>query len=144
MPEQLKLTILNPEGAEIADLPINEVIVPSASGFLGIRPGHAPLMSILLKGDIKYVAENGKTETIGIYRGFAEVLDGKVLILAVDKKFADMLELEEEQQAAIKKKHSGKTAGETMNLDEADRLIKRSLDVLNNLRQNAKKQKKGL
>ena len=145
MPGSLKLTILTPEGIGIKDIPVKEVIVPAANGFLGVRPGHAPLMSMLTQGDIKYIPRDSeKTEIIGIYKGFAEVLNDEVLILALDKQFAEMLEFEEAQQAARKKKQSGMVAGDDMNLDEASVMINHSIAVLNNLRQNAKKQKRGL
>ena len=95
---QLKLTIINPEGIIVDALPVKEVIVPVSremlslgeeiklepNGFLGIRAGHAPLMALLQHGDVKYVAED-RTHTFSLFRGLAEVIDNKVLILASDE-----------------------------------------------------------
>lgn len=135
--QKLLLTILTPEGTDISDVPADEVVVPAANGMLGIKPGHAPLIVMLKEGSVKYAA-SGKEETFEVFKGFAEVLDDKVLVLAVGAELAGEMELEADIQAERKKKNNGALKGDDLNLDEADSMIKRSIDVLNNLRKNAK------
>ena len=58
-----------------------EAQIPGLSGYLGILPGHAPLLTELGVGAITYKA-NGATHTLALAWGFAEVLPDKVTILA--------------------------------------------------------------
>jgi F-type H+-transporting ATPase subunit epsilon len=135
--QKLLLTILTPEGTDISDVSTDEVIVPAENGMLGIKPGHAPLVAMLKAGTMKY-NEAGNEKTFDIFKGFAEVFDDKVLVLAVGAELADEMELEAGIQAERKKKNNGVVKGDDLNLDEADSMIKRSIEVLNNLRKNAK------
>ena len=87
MPENLILTILTPKEKRFTDIPVKQIIVPAERGFLGIHPGHAPLIALLKKGTIEFVYadENDETIKIEIRRGLVEVLNNRVLILAVDE-----------------------------------------------------------
>jgi F-type H+-transporting ATPase subunit epsilon len=58
-----------------------EAQIPGASGYLGILPGHAPLITELAVGVITYKS-SGATHTLSVAWGFAEVLPDKVTILA--------------------------------------------------------------
>ncbi len=58
-----------------------EAEIPGVSGYLGILPGHAPLISELGVGEITYKA-SGATHTLAVAWGFVEVLPDKVTILA--------------------------------------------------------------
>ncbi len=144
MSSKLRLTILDPEGTRISEIPVEEVIVPAFNGKLGIRSGHAPFMAVLKEGEIRYSADlkSGKYETIGIYRGFAEVLNNSVIILAANKDFAEKIRFEANKQEERKKNRAGRVQGDEINLDEASALINRSLEVLKNLKRNARNVRK--
>jgi F-type H+-transporting ATPase subunit epsilon len=58
-----------------------EAQIPGLSGYLGILPGHAPLITELGVGVITYKAGGG-THTLAVAWGFAEVLPDKLTILA--------------------------------------------------------------
>ena len=79
MPD-LTLEIATPDKLLVSEK-VSEVEVPGKEGYMGILPGHAPLISELKAGNIKYVAA-GKSTTLPIEEGFVEVLEDKVRILA--------------------------------------------------------------
>jgi len=58
-----------------------EAQIPGLGGYLGILPGHAPLITELAVGVITYKA-SGVMHTLSVAWGFAEVLPDKVTILA--------------------------------------------------------------
>jgi len=58
-----------------------EVQIPGQNGYLGILPGHAPLITELAVGVITYKA-SGQSHDLAVAWGFAEVLPDKVTILA--------------------------------------------------------------
>jgi F-type H+-transporting ATPase subunit epsilon len=80
MADTFQLEIVTPTKLLVKDA-AEEAQIPGASGYLGILPGHAPLITELGVGAITYKA-SGATHTISVAWGFAEVLPDKVTILA--------------------------------------------------------------
>jgi F-type H+-transporting ATPase subunit epsilon len=78
--DTFQLEIVTPSRLLVKDA-AEEAQIPGLSGYLGILPGHAPLLTELGVGAITYKA-NGVTHTLALAWGFAEVLPDKVTILA--------------------------------------------------------------
>jgi F-type H+-transporting ATPase subunit epsilon len=77
------LNLVTPEKKLVTDLEIDEVIVPAYRGQLDILPGHAPLMTSLLTGLLKYRAKGSSTlETVVVSWGYCEVHPEGVIVLA--------------------------------------------------------------
>ena len=80
MVDTFQLEIVTPEKLVVKDR-AEEMQIPGKNGYLGILPGHAPLISELAVGQISY--RNGsETHYLSVAWGFAEVLPDKVTILA--------------------------------------------------------------
>ena len=71
--EDLHLIVVSPEST-LFDGNVDIVILPGESGSFSVLHDHAPLISSLLKGEIKYT-EDGLEKSIGISIGFVEVRD---------------------------------------------------------------------
>ena len=80
MAETIQLEIVTPE-RKVVDAAAEEVTIPGKSGYLGVLPGHAPLITELAVGQISYKTA-GQTKRLAVAWGFAEVLPEKVTILA--------------------------------------------------------------
>lgn len=80
MAETFQLEIVTPEKQVVSDT-AEEVQIPGKKGYLGIMPGHAPLITELAVGEIMY-RKAGQTQYLSVAWGFAEVLPTKVTILA--------------------------------------------------------------
>ena len=80
MAETFKLEIVTPE-KKVVDTAASEVQIPGKNGYLGVLPGHAPLITELSVGEITY-RENSTEQRLAVAWGFAEVLPNKVTILA--------------------------------------------------------------
>jgi F-type H+-transporting ATPase subunit epsilon len=72
---------------------VSEAQVPVRDGYIGVLPGHAPLIAELQNGVLSYVVA-GQTKYLAIHGGFVEVLGDKVRVLA------DLAERAEEIDAA--------------------------------------------
>ena len=59
---------------------VDSVILPGTDGQFQILNNHAPIISSLTNGEIKY-SDKSKNETIEINGGIVEVLDNKVSAL---------------------------------------------------------------
>ena len=75
----LKLEIVTPE-KRVADLDVDSVTVPTASGEVGLLPHHAPLISAVKPGVLSY-STKGNTERLAVSGGFVEVNGDKVAVL---------------------------------------------------------------
>jgi F-type H+-transporting ATPase subunit epsilon len=80
MANTFQLEIVTPSRLLVKDA-AEEAQIPGVSGYLGILPGHAPLITELGVGEITYKA-SGATHTLSVAWGFMEVLQDKVTILA--------------------------------------------------------------
>lgn len=77
------LNLVTPEKKLVTDLEIDEVIVPGFKGQLDILPGHAPLMTTLGTGTVKYRAKGSSAfETMLVSWGYCEVHPDGVIVLA--------------------------------------------------------------
>jgi len=83
MADTFKLEIVTPE-KKVVNTMAEEAQIPGKSGYLGILPGHAPLITELAVGEITYREGSGATgeQRLAVAWGFAEVLPDKVTILA--------------------------------------------------------------
>jgi len=109
MAATLQLEIVTPERL-VVKADAEEIQIPGMSGYLGVLPGHAPLITELAVGEISYRAE-GKVERLAVAWGFAEVLPDKVTILAEVAEKAEEIDVvrarEEKQQAEEKLRKAG-------------------------------------
>lgn len=80
MSDTFQLEIVTPEKKMVATA-AEEVQIPGENGYLGVLPGHAPLITELAVGEITYRSQ-AKEERLAVAWGFAEVLPEKVTILA--------------------------------------------------------------
>ena len=101
MQDTIQLEIVTPERL-VVKVEAEEVEIPGMSGYLGVLPGHAPLITELAIGEISYRAE-GQVKRLAVAWGFAEVLPDKVTILAEVAEKAEEISVvrarEEKQQA---------------------------------------------
>ena len=80
MADTFQLDIVTPDRLLVREA-ASEVTIPGRSGYLGVLPGHAPLLTELGVGEIAYRIPSG-VQHLAVAWGFAEVLPNKVTILA--------------------------------------------------------------
>jgi len=78
LPSTIHLRVFFPTHQAI-DENVQEVFIPCTEGYLGILPGHRPLMIMLGEGLVSYHAGNRKKE-ISVSGGYAEILPDSVLV----------------------------------------------------------------
>merc|ERR1712137_515771 len=88
-----QLKVLSPEGVGITET-VSEVILPSASGQLGVLANHAPMMSALDIGVLRY-KQGGVWKPLVTYGGFASVDANQLSILVNDFEQVEDIDLEE-------------------------------------------------
>lgn len=78
------LTIATPE-RQMVDERASEATVPALNGYLGILPGHAPLLSELGSGVLTWTS-SGQTRALAVMGGFLEILGDRVRVLTDSAK----------------------------------------------------------
>jgi F-type H+-transporting ATPase subunit epsilon len=76
----LDLEVATPE-RELVREQVSEVEIPGKDGYLGVLPGHAPLLGLLGHGTLTYVV-GGQKRYLAIHAGFLEIMDDHVRVLA--------------------------------------------------------------
>ena len=98
MAESFQIEIVTPERKVVNDR-ATEMQIPGKTGYLGILPGHAPLITELAVGEIGYKDEKGQIKRLAVAWGFAEVLPTKVTILAEVAEKAEEIDIARAQKA---------------------------------------------
>jgi len=97
MADTLQLEIVTPE-KKVVETAAEEVQIPGKNGYLGILPGHAPLITELSVGEITY-KENSTEQRLAVAWGFAEILPNKVTILAETAERPSDIDVERARKA---------------------------------------------
>jgi len=121
MTERFQLEIVTPE-KKVVDTAAEEVQIPGKNGYIGILPGHAPLITELSVGEIIY-RENSTEQRLAVAWGFAEVLPNKVTVLAETAERPSEIDVERARKAKVRAEQR-LTSGDT-SVD-----VNRALDAL--------------
>src|SRR5437867_212179 len=92
IPDELTLEVVTPERKVLSET-VDEVVLPGREGYLGVLPGHTPLLTSLKIGQVEY-RQGAERHYVSLAWGFAEVLPERVTILAEVAERADEIDLE--------------------------------------------------
>lgn len=96
-----KLSIVTPVRSLLDRAEVEEVFVPAHRGELNILPGHAPLISTLGEGVLKYRLKEDE-QAVAISWGYLEVSPGEVSILAETAELKEDIDLQRAEKALEK------------------------------------------
>jgi F-type H+-transporting ATPase subunit epsilon len=127
LPDAIELVLVTPERQLLRESVV-EVVLPGADGELGILPGHAPLITELGIGELRFRAAGSNDEVhLAIIRGFAEVLTDRVTVLAETAELAEEIDIERAKQA-LERAQARITAGDPdIDWDRASAALQRAL-----------------
>lgn len=77
MTADIELEIITPR-EKIMSRKVYEVTLPGIMGGFQVLRNHAPLITDLEKGDIKFVLDDGSVHSVAVSGGFVEVYRNKV------------------------------------------------------------------
>jgi F-type H+-transporting ATPase subunit epsilon len=127
MPEAIDLVIVTPE-KQLLRGKVAAVQMPGENGYLGILPGHAPLMTELGIGELSYHDMSGKeSEHVAVVRGFAEVLPDRVTVLAETAERAEEIDVERAKNALARAEKRLASTDPNIDWDRANVALQRAL-----------------
>jgi F-type H+-transporting ATPase subunit epsilon len=129
MANTFQLEIVTPSRLLVKDA-AEEAQIPGLGGYLGILPGHAPLITELAVGVITYKA-SGATHTLSVAWGFMEVLPDKVTILAETAERPQEIDVERAQKAKDRAEQRLKSSDLQVDYPRAEDALQRAETRLN-------------
>ena len=79
MPEEIMLVVIDLDNVLFEEL-VQAVILPASGTPIAVLPGHTPLYTALIKGDIIIHKKSGE-QTIPINEGIAKIVQNKIMVL---------------------------------------------------------------
>ncbi len=125
-PDSIQLVVVTPERQLLSEA-VREAQLPGADGYLGILPGHAPLISELGIGELTYKTTSGQSGLLAIIRGFVEVLPDRVSVLAELAERAEDIDLKRAQDALKRAQELIAKGGDNIDWDRASASLQRAL-----------------
>jgi F-type H+-transporting ATPase subunit epsilon len=97
MADTFKLEVVTPT-REVVRETVTEAQIPARGGYLGVLPGHTPLLAEMGVGELSYHV-GGRVFSCTAIGGFVEVLGDRVIVLADCAERAEEIDVERAQRA---------------------------------------------
>jgi F-type H+-transporting ATPase subunit epsilon len=127
---EFDLVVVTPERTAINEKVVS-VTVPASDGYIGIWAHHAPLMTTMQIGSLEYITADGVHKVAAVTRGFVEVADNKVTILADAAELQDDINAERAKLALVRAEERLAKGDPDIDLDRAKEAYERAKNRLN-------------
>lgn len=97
LPSVIRLEVVTPDRLVLSE-EVDEVSIPGSEGYLGILPGHLPLLTMIGIGVLTY-RKGTKKLAFSVCGGFAEVLPERVIIMADTLERPEEIDVQRARQA---------------------------------------------
>jgi len=126
LPTEIRLDIVTPDHL-VAHDSVSAVTLPGKSGYLGVLPGHAPLLTELAPGELVYTRDSIK-HYLAVNWGFAEVLPDRVIVLVQSAERAEDIDVERAERAKERAEERLKRFSDPqIDLERAQEALRRAL-----------------
>jgi F-type H+-transporting ATPase subunit epsilon len=105
----LQLLVVTPERKAV-ETEADEVQLPGSEGYLGILPGHTPLITLLKPGVLSF-KRAGRSQAFAVSTGFAEISSDKVSVLVDSAEAGSEIDAAAAERERAKAEEEMKTAG---------------------------------
>jgi F-type H+-transporting ATPase subunit epsilon len=111
LPDKIELEVVTPQRLVLHE-DVESLELPGRDGYLGVLPGHAPLLTELGVGILTY-HKGGETRLLTVMYGYAEVLPDRVIVLAEIAERAEEIDVARARAALEQAKADLPKAGST-------------------------------
>jgi F-type H+-transporting ATPase subunit epsilon len=105
----LQLLVVTPE-RKVVESEADEVELPGSEGYLGVLPGHTPLLTLLKTGVLSF-RRSGRSQAYAVSSGFAEIAGDRVSVLADSAESAGEIDATAAERERASTAEEMKTAG---------------------------------
>jgi F-type H+-transporting ATPase subunit epsilon len=94
---KLKLELITPTKKVLSE-EVDEIVAPGSLGQFGVLPGHTPMLTTLLVGELSY-RQGEQRHYVAVNWGYVEVENDQVVILVETAEAEDEIDLERARRA---------------------------------------------
>lgn len=98
MAEKMHMEIITPEKI-LWQGEVKMVTAPGYLGEFGVLPEHAPFITSLEVGPMRFLTVEGSEQWAAVHGGYFEVLDDRITVLAVHAELAHEIDVERAERA---------------------------------------------
>jgi len=121
----LLLRVVTPDRQVVRE-DVEEIQVPGREGYLGILPGHAPLLSELKPGEMSY-RQGKNVRRLAVSGGFLEVLPEQVTVLAESAERQEEIDVARAAAAKARAEKRLKSPDPDVDINRATVALERAL-----------------
>ncbi len=125
MADTFQLEVATPERL-LVDEQVSEAELPGKEGYMGILPGHAPLLSALAAGVLTYQGSAKGKMVLVVDGGFVEVFENHVRVLADSAEYARDIQVDAARKQLAEANEALSKAQETADSEAALRNVQRA------------------
>lgn len=125
MAANFTLRVITPDRIAL-DTTVDSIKVPALDGSMGILPRHAAMVTALDSGELDFVT-GGKSESLFISGGFAEVRGATVRVVADAAERPSDIDVERADKAAERAKDRLRKAAKGVDVLRANAALRRAL-----------------
>ena len=122
--QRLRLEVITPGGVVFRD-DVDYVEAPGIFGYVGILPGHAPLLYQIRSGRLQY-RQGEDDHFLAVHWGFLEVLDDTVTVLAETAERPEDIDLGRAESALTRAKARLEEFGAAYDVEQAQQAVARA------------------
>jgi F-type H+-transporting ATPase subunit epsilon len=123
--KKLTLELVTPD-RQVVHEQVDEIQLPGRDGYLGILPGHAPMLTELGAGVLSF-QKDGEVHHATVIGGFAEVLAGRVIVLAERSELPEEIDVDRARAAEKRALKRMEEKGAEVDFNRAQLALQRSL-----------------
>ncbi len=97
LPDKIELEVVTPQRLVLHE-DVDSLELPGLDGYIGVLPGHAPLLTELGIGVLTYRV-GGQAHLLTVMEGYSEVLPHRVIVLAEVSERANEIDLQRSKTA---------------------------------------------
>ena len=140
IPEKIHLEIVTAD-KQVYSGDVDSIIVPALTGYMGILPGHAPLLAELGIGEIIFTIDD-TMEDVFCSWGFVEVLPNRVVILAQTAELSSDIDLKRAEEAKARAEKLLMSGDPGVDYAAAELAVMRAISRINAAQNVVRRQRK--
>lgn len=126
----IKVNIVTPDGP-VYDSEVNMIIANTATGEIGVLPGHIPMVAPLQVGAIQ-LKKDGQTEIVAVSGGFLEIRPDQVAILAQSAELSSTIDVNRAKEAVKRaEERLSLSKKDDVDFNRAELSLKRAMNRIN-------------
>lgn len=126
----IKVNIVTPDGP-VYDSEVNMIIANTATGEIGVLPGHIPMVAPLQVGAIRLI-KDGQTDIVAVSGGFLEIRPDQVAILAQAAEVSSTIDISRAKEAVIRaEERLSLSKKDDVDFNRAELSLKRAMNRIN-------------